>query len=54
LSLAVGQEVEVQVTLIPPTPAPGSAALAKVYAILGERYTSSHPDTAVAHNEHPP
>jgi predicted DNA-binding antitoxin AbrB/MazE fold protein len=28
--------------------------LAKVYAILGERYNSSHVDTAERHNEHQP
>jgi hypothetical protein len=35
----------------PPTLSPG---LAKVYAILGERYASGHTDTAERHNEHQP
>jgi predicted DNA-binding antitoxin AbrB/MazE fold protein len=35
-------------------PAPISAGLAKVYAILGERYDSGHTDTAARHNEHQP
>jgi len=28
--------------------------LARVYAILGERYNSGHTDTAARHNEHQP
>jgi predicted DNA-binding antitoxin AbrB/MazE fold protein len=35
-------------------PPPMSEALAKVYAILGERYNSGHTDTAARHNEHQP
>ncbi len=35
-------------------PASMPEALAKVYAILGERYDSGHPDTAARHNEHQP
>ena len=31
-----------------------SEGLAKVYAILGERYTSGHTDTAARHDEHQP
>ena len=31
-----------------------SQGLAKVYAILGERYTSGHTDTAARHDEHQP
>ena len=34
--------------------APMSPGLAKVYAILGERYNSGHTDTAARHNEHQP
>ncbi len=51
-----GQEVEVQVTVISPPPpiAPMSEGLAKIYAILGERYESGHADTAERHNEHQP
>jgi predicted DNA-binding antitoxin AbrB/MazE fold protein len=33
---------------------PLSEGLAKVYAILGERYDSGHSDTAARHNEHQP
>jgi hypothetical protein len=52
-----GEKVEVQVKVIPaanPTPPPMSEGLAKVYAILGERYDSGHHDTAERHNEHQP
>jgi predicted DNA-binding antitoxin AbrB/MazE fold protein len=35
-------------------PAPMSEGLAKVYAILGERYNSGHTDTAARHNDHQP
>jgi predicted DNA-binding antitoxin AbrB/MazE fold protein len=31
-----------------------SEGLAKIYAILGERYRSGHHDTAERHNEHQP
>jgi predicted DNA-binding antitoxin AbrB/MazE fold protein len=31
-----------------------SPSLAKVYAILGERYDSGHADTAARHDEHQP
>lgn len=52
-----GQAVEVQVKIIPPAE-PGRAAmsegLAKIYAILGERYDSGYTDTAERHNEHQP
>ena len=37
-----------------PTRAPMPEGLAKVYAILGERYNSGHSDTAARHNEHQP
>jgi hypothetical protein len=57
LGVAEGQEVEVQVTIVqttePPRP-PISEGLAKIYAILGERYNSGHTDTAERHNEHQP
>ena len=33
---------------------PMSEGLAKIYAILGERYDSGHTDTAERHNEHQP
>ena len=33
---------------------PMSEGLAKVYAILGERYISGHTDTAARHDEHQP
>lgn len=52
-----GQAVEVQVKIAPPAK-PGHAAmsegLAKIYAILGERYDSGYTDTAERHNEHQP
>jgi len=34
--------------------APMPEGLAKVYAILGERYNSGYTDTAARHNEHQP
>ena len=37
-----------------PIRAPMPEGLAKVYAILGERYDSGHTDTAARHNEHQP
>jgi hypothetical protein len=54
LGVAEGQEVEVQVRILPATSVPMSEGLAKVYAILGERYDSGHPDTAARHDEHQP
>ena len=54
LGVADGQEVEVQVKVIPAAEAPMSEGLAKVYAILGERYDSGHTDTAARHDEHQP
>ena len=57
LGVAEGQKVEVQVKIVPTTTPPRppiSDALAKVYAILGERYNSGHTDTAERHNEHQP
>jgi predicted DNA-binding antitoxin AbrB/MazE fold protein len=47
-------EVEVRVIKEGPTPPPMSEGLAKIYAILGERYNSGHTDTAARHNEHQP
>jgi predicted DNA-binding antitoxin AbrB/MazE fold protein len=38
----------------PVVSSPPSEGLARVYAILGERYDSEHPDTAERHNEHQP
>jgi predicted DNA-binding antitoxin AbrB/MazE fold protein len=37
-----------------PTSPPISDGLAKIYAILGERYNSGFSDTAARHNEHQP
>ncbi len=57
LGMVDGQEVEIQLTIVqttkPPRP-PISEGLAKIYAILGERYNSGHTDTAERHNEHQP
>jgi predicted DNA-binding antitoxin AbrB/MazE fold protein len=47
-------EVEVRVIREGATQPPMSAGLAKVYAILGERYNSGHTDTAARHDEHQP
>jgi predicted DNA-binding antitoxin AbrB/MazE fold protein len=50
--------VEFEVRVLPETPlkvqAPMSEGLAKIYAILGERYDSGFTDTAERHNEHQP
>lgn len=57
LGVAEGQDVEVQVKVVSPTPTsrpPLSEGLAKLYAVLGERYDSGHTDTAERHNEHQP
>lgn len=56
LGVVEGQEVEVEVKVIQSTkPAlPMSKGLAKIYAILGERYESGHTDTAARHDEHQP
>lgn len=54
LDVPEGQAVEVQVQVVPGTTAPLSEGLARVYAILGERFDSGHPDTAERHNEHQP
>jgi hypothetical protein len=49
-----GQAVEVQVTVVPPAAPPMSEGLAKVYDILGERYSSGQHDGAARHDEHQP
>ena len=52
-----GRSVEVEVRIIEANNAPSSPLsedLAKVYAILGERYSSGHTDTAARHDEHQP
>ena len=57
LGIPEGQEVEVQVKVVEPakmTPPAISPGLAEIYAILGERYSSGHTDTAERHNEHQP
>ena len=36
------------------TQAPMSEGLAKIYEILGRRYSSGYKDTAARHNEHQP
>ena len=47
--------VEIEVRLGEPSePAPMSEGLARVYAILGERFDSGHTDTAARHDEHQP
>ena len=57
LGVAEGQEVEVQVKIVqcatPPRP-PMTDGLAKIYAILRERFDSGHSDTAERHSEHQP
>ena len=47
-------EVEVEVRQVKEeTKPPGvSEGLAKIYAILGQRFDSGHGDTAARHNEH--
>jgi hypothetical protein len=57
LGVADGQEVEIQVKIVPATDASTptmTEGLAKIYAVLGERYDSGHTDTAQRHNEHQP
>jgi predicted DNA-binding antitoxin AbrB/MazE fold protein len=46
-------EIELRVEAGPET-APVSQGLAKIYAILGERFDSGHSDTAARHDEHQP
>ncbi len=55
--VADGQEVEVQVKVMPPTPPtkpPLSEGQKKIYESLGERYDSGFTDLAERHNEHQP
>ena len=47
-------ELEVRTPDQQQTQSPMSPGLAKVYAILGERYDSGCRDTAARHNEHQP
>jgi hypothetical protein len=55
LDVADGQEVEIQVKIVPPPKqSPMSKGLAKVYEILGRRHSSGFMDTALRHNEHQP
>jgi hypothetical protein len=57
IGMADGQPVEVVVKVVelngPASPAM-SEGLAKIYAVLGERYESGHSDTAARHDEHQP
>jgi predicted DNA-binding antitoxin AbrB/MazE fold protein len=53
VSLPDRTSVELEVRL-PGERAPMSQGLAEVYAILGERFDSGHPDTAARHDEHQP
>lgn len=46
-------EFEPRVKDVPPSPGM-TEGLARVYAILGERYDSGHADTASRHDEHQP
>jgi hypothetical protein len=52
LGVPEGQEVEVQVTVVPSVAPPMAEGLAKVYAVLGERFNSGESDVAARHNEH--
>lgn len=54
LGVPDGQEVEVQVTVVPAAAPPMPEGLAKVYAVLGERFHSGEHDVAARHNEHQP
>ena len=54
LGLSEGQEIEVKIVVVPPNPPPMSEGLAKIYAILGERFDSGEHDVAARHNEHQP
>jgi Protein of unknown function DUF104 len=50
-------EPRIRTTPLPgdqPSPPPMSEGLARVYAILSERYLSGSTDTAARHNEHQP
>jgi hypothetical protein len=55
--VADGQEVEVQMTVVPPgsrPQAPMSVGLAKVYEILGRTHSSEFTETAERHHSHQP
>jgi hypothetical protein len=54
LGVPEGQEVEVQVTVVPSVAPSMGEGLAKVYAVLGERFNSGTNDVAARHNEHQP
>ena len=47
-------ELEVRIPDEQRTASPMPEGLAKVYAILGERYDSGHSDTAARRNQHQP
>ncbi len=47
-------EFEPRVLAPPAQDGSGGEGLAKIYAILGERYQSGHTDTAARHDEHQP
>ena len=55
--VAEGQEVEVQMKVVPsppPTKPAMTPGLAAIYAILGERFDTGEHDVAERHNEHQP
>jgi hypothetical protein len=57
LGVSEGQEVEVQVKVVPPDPASQlsvKSGMAAIYAILGERFDTGEHDVAARHNEHQP
>jgi hypothetical protein len=54
LGVPDGQEVEVQITVVPSAAPPMGEGLAKVYAVLGERFQSGQGDVAARHDEHQP
>jgi predicted DNA-binding antitoxin AbrB/MazE fold protein len=57
VSLPEGTVVDIPAPEAQPAPPPATPmndALAKIYAILAERYSSGHTDTAQRHNEHQP
>jgi predicted DNA-binding antitoxin AbrB/MazE fold protein len=51
---ATSVEIEVRTSDKPQASLPMPEGLAKVYAILGERFDSGVADTAARHNEHQP
>lgn len=54
LGVPDGQEVEVRVTVLAAAGTPMRDGLAKVYAVLGERFDSAEGDVAARHDEHQP